>query len=148
MTKGKRLYLVTALAAACLLAAGIHTLEAKNGPAVPEGWTLSIPEGDPGDGKIVFMRMECYSCHTINIPGQKFPEGSGGTGPALTPGYSRLPAAYLAEAIIKAHSVVAAPGYELKAGQAGMGKYNHFLTVQELVDLVAFLKQMPGSDAK
>ena len=101
MTKGKRLYLVTALAAACLLAAGIHTLEAKDGPAVPEGWTFSIPEGDPGDGKIVFMRMECYSCHTINIPGQKFPEGSGGTGPALTPGYSRLPAAYLAQPLFR-----------------------------------------------
>jgi len=43
--------------------------------------------------------------------------------------------------IIKSHTVVAAPGYSVKEGRASMGEYNHFLTVQELVDLVAFLKQ-------
>jgi hypothetical protein len=147
MIDRKRLFLATTLAV-CLLAAGVPTLEASGVPKLPEGWTFSFPEGDPRDGKTVFMRMECYSCHTVSIPGEKLPDGTGGVGPALTPGYSKLPAAYLAEAIIKVHSVVAAPGYELKAGQAGMGKYNHFLTVQELVDLVAFLKRLPGSDAK
>ena len=84
-------------------------------PEVPESWTFTFPEGDPEDGKAVFMRMECYSCHAINVPGEKLPAESGGIGPALTPGYSKLPAAYLAESIIKAHTVVAAPGYELKA---------------------------------
>jgi hypothetical protein len=113
-------------------------------PEVPKAWTFTFPEGNPAAGKVVFMRMECYSCHAINLPGENLPADSGGIGPALTPGYSKLPAAYLAESVIKAHTVVAAPGYELKAGQAGMGKYNHFLTVQELIDLVAFLEHLPG----
>ncbi len=145
MTERKRVFLTAALAAALVSAAAIQTLEAQKVPEVPQGWTFSFPEGDSRDGKTVFMNMECYSCHAIAIPGEKLPTGSGNIGPALSPGYSKLPAAYLAEAIIKAHTIVAAPGYEPKAGQAGMGKYNHFLTVQELIDLVAFLKQLPGS---
>jgi len=55
------------------------------------------------------------------------------------------PQEYLAKSIIKAHTVVAAPGYVVKEGQAGMGKYNHFMTIQELVDLVAFLRTGTGS---
>ena len=114
---------------------------AANRPQVPPGWSFSLPDGNAKSGQAVFVQMECYSCHRIKIPGEAFPADSGGIGPDLTPGYAQLPKEYLAEAIIKAHTVVAAPGYEVKAGQAGMGKYNHFLTVQELTDLVAFLKQ-------
>lgn len=146
MTQRKGM-VTTALVAVFLAAMMIATAEAEV-PQVPESWTFTFPEGDPEDGKAVFMHMECFSCHAINVPGEKLPADSGGIGPALTPGYSKLPAAYLAESIIKAHTVVAAPGYELKAGQAGMGKYNHFLTVQELIDLVAFLKRLPGSEAE
>jgi len=53
---------------------------------------------------------------------------------------------YLVESIIKAHTVVAAPGYTVEEGKAAMGNYNHFMTIQEMIDLVAFLKQ--GTDGK
>lgn len=72
---------------------------------------------------------------------------SKGAGPDLK-GYAALPKEYLAESIVKSHTVVAAPGYTVKEGRAAMGEYNHFLTVQELVDLVAFLKQGAKSAAK
>jgi hypothetical protein len=36
----------------------------------------------------------------------------------------------------------------MKEGKAGMGNYNHFLTIQELIDLVAFLKHGPRAEAK
>ena len=94
------------------------------------------------------MTMQCYSCHAINIPGETLPSDAGGIGPDLTPGYSKLPAEYLAESIIKAHTVVAAPGYVVREGKAIMGNYNHFLMVQELIDRVAFLKHLPGSRAR
>ena len=83
----------------------------------------------------------------IDIPGEKLTVRSKGAGPDLN-GYSVLPKEYLAESIIKFHSVVAAPGYSVKEGRASMGEYNQFLTVQELVDLVAFLKQRTKSGAK
>jgi hypothetical protein len=112
-------------------------------PAVPKGWKFSLPDGDPKAGKTVFMNMQCYSCHSIQIPGEKLPAGSGAIGPELT-GYSDLPKEYLAESIIKAHTVVAAPGYTVKEGKASMGNYNHFMTIQEMIDIVAFLKQGLG----
>jgi sulfur-oxidizing protein SoxX len=110
-------------------------------PQVPPGWSFSLPDGNAKSGQTVFMKMECYSCHRITIPGETIPAKPAGIGPDLTSGYGRLPKEYLAEAIIKAHTVVAAPGYVMKDGLAGMGNYNHFLTVQELIDLVAFLKR-------
>jgi len=106
-----------------------------------------LPDGDANSGKTVFLNMKCYSCHAIEIPGEKLPPArSKGAGPALT-GYAVLPKEYLAESIIKFHTVVAAPGYAVKEGRAAMGEYNHFLSVQEVIDLVAFLKQgtkVPG----
>lgn len=109
-------------------------------PKVPQGWNFSLPEGDAKAGKTVFLNMKCYSCHTIEIPGEKLPPSrSKGAGPALT-GYAALPKEYLAESIIKPHTIVAAPGYALKEGRATMGEYNHLLSVQELIDIVAFLK--------
>jgi hypothetical protein len=112
-------------------------------PGVPKGWRFSFPDGDPKAGKTVFMNMQCYSCHAIQIPGEKLPAGAGSIGPELT-GYSALPKEYLAESIIKAHAVVAAPGYVVKEGKASMGNYNHFMTIQEMVDIVAFLKRGLG----
>jgi hypothetical protein len=110
-------------------------------PKVPQGWKLTFPDGDANAGKTVFINMKCYSCHAIEIHGEKLPPArSKGAGPTLN-GYAVLPKEYLAESIIKSHPVVAAPGYVVKEGRAAMGEYNHFLTVQELIDLVAFLKQ-------
>ena len=109
-------------------------------PKVPQGWKFTFPDGDAKAGKTVFLNMKCYSCHATEIPGEKLPPSrSRGAGPALT-GYSALPKEYLAESIIKPHTIVAAPGYKVKEGRAAMGEYNHFLSVQELIDLVAFLK--------
>jgi hypothetical protein len=50
--------------------------------------------------------------------------------------------------IREAHTIVAAPGYRVKEGKAAMGNYNHFLTIQELVNLVAFLKEGTKADGK
>jgi len=116
-------------------------------PKVPSGWKFSLPDGDARAGRTVFLNMKCYSCHAIEIPGEKLVMRSKGAGPELN-GYSVLPKESLAESIVKFHTVVAAPGYTVKEGRAAMGEYNHFLTVQELVDLVAFLKQGTKSGAK
>jgi len=138
---------------ACVLVISIATTNlawtagAPTPPKVPSGWKFSLPDGDRTAGKTVFLNMKCYSCHAIDIPGEKLTVRSKGAGPELN-GYSVLPKEYLAESIIKSHAVVAAPGYSVKEGRASMGEYNHFLAVQELVDLVAFLKQATKSGAK
>jgi hypothetical protein len=113
-------------------------------PSVPKGWKFSFPEGDHNAGKVVFMKMECYACHDVKLRRESLAK-FGDVGPDLS-GYSALPKEYLAESIIRAHTVVAAPGYTLKEGKPGMGNYNHFMTIQEMIDLVAFLKH--GIDGK
>ena len=137
---------LSVLFATCLLSTSIAVTSftgaasAPATPKVPQGWKFTFPDGDAKAGKTVFLNMKCYSCHAIEIPGEKLPPSrSKGAGPALT-GYAALPKEYLAESIIKPHTIVAAPGYTVKEGRAAMGEYNHFLTVQELIDLVAFLK--------
>jgi hypothetical protein len=116
-------------------------------PSVPKGWKFSFPEGNPETGKHLFVKMECYACHTIKLPKETLAAQPGKVGPELT-GYAVLPREYLASSIIQAHSVVAAPGYTVEKGKAAMGNYNHFLTVQELIDLVAFLKHGATTSAK
>jgi len=116
-------------------------------PKVPQGWKFTFPDGDAKAGKTVFLEMKCYSCHAIDIPGEKLSRRSRGAGPDLG-SYSALPKEYLAESIIKAHTVVAAPGYAVKEGRAAMGEYNHFLTIQQMIDLVAFLKDRTKNQGK
>jgi len=116
-------------------------------PKVPQNWKFTFPDGQPFAGKTVFLNMQCYACHAINIPGEKLPFRAKGIGPDLT-GYAGMPKEYLAESIIKAHTIVAAPGYTVKEGRVAMGEHNHFLTVQELIDLVAFLKHGAKAESK
>lgn len=127
------------LAIAFITVGGGWAAESPALPKIPHGWKFTFPDGLAPAGKTVFMRMQCYSCHTITIPGEKLPFRAKAIGPDLT-GYSVLSKEYLAESIIKAHTIVAAPGYTVKEGRAAMGVHNHFLTVQELIDLVAFLR--------
>jgi hypothetical protein len=113
-------------------------------PKVPDGWKFTMPDGDASAGKTLFFdRLACDSCHKLTGAGAPRKPGYGGKGPDLD-GYAVLPKEYLAEAIIEAHRVVAAPGYAVKEGGAAMGNYNHLLVVQELIDLVAFLRAPGG----
>jgi hypothetical protein len=139
--RGNSIIVVATYLLAISLAAAVVSWAAgaAAAPKVPKGWRFTFPDGDPKAGKAVFISMKCYSCHAIDIPGEKFTSRSRGAGPELT-GYSVLPKEYLAESIIKPHTFVAAPGYTVKEGRVAMGEYNHFLSIQELIDLVAFIK--------
>jgi mono/diheme cytochrome c family protein len=116
-------------------------------PSLPKGWSFSFPDGNHETGKQLFTKLECHACHTIKLAKESFAARPGNIGPELT-GYAVLPKEYLASSIIKAHTAVAAPGYTVKDGKAAMGNYNYFLTVQELIDLVAFLKHDATTPAK
>jgi hypothetical protein len=137
--KQKISYMLTLFLALSLSGTALAQKASPAKPSVPKGWTFSFPEGSQETGKQLFIKMECYACHTIKLPKESLAARPGNIGPELT-GYSVLPKEYLASSIIKAHPVVAAPGYTVKEGKAAMGNYNHFLTVQELIDLVAFLE--------
>jgi mono/diheme cytochrome c family protein len=137
------------LAAAALAVGALWLARAAAQPAAhgehgtPAGWTLSWPAGDPGRGRAAFVRFECHSCHEIR--GERFPTPSepGRLGPELSAMGPLHEAAYFVEAIVNPNAVVdRGRGYEAADGTSKMPSYNDSLTVQELIDLVAYLKTL------
>ena len=124
-----------------------------HGPAVasaagmPTNWRFTLPAGRASAGEQVFVRMECYSCHTV--AGKRFGKpgaNPGGIGPDLTADYAKLPREYLAESIVNfdrfaAHGQLKR-SYLADDGTSRMGDYNDLLSIRELVDLVEFVKSI------
>jgi mono/diheme cytochrome c family protein len=105
----------------------------------PEGWKFTWPTGDPVKGREVFVKLECYSCHEVT--GETFPVPSEAVGPELSMMAPLHDKEYFAEAIIHPNAVIQkGRGYEATDGSSKMPSYNDLLTVQELIDLVAYVK--------
>jgi mono/diheme cytochrome c family protein len=114
-------------------------------PRLPRSWRFVLPPGTVAAGEQVFVKMECYSCHTV--AGKRFgdpAQNPGGIGPDLTAAHARLPREYLAESVVNFERYIAygqyKKGYVAADGTSRMGGYNELLTVRELLDLVEFLK--------
>lgn len=113
----------------------------------PGGWRFTWPKGDPARGREVFVRYECYSCHEVR--GERFPGPSdaANTGPELSVMGPLHEPEYFAESIINPNAVIeAGKGYQAPDGSSKMPSYNDTITVQEVVDLVAYLRALrpPG----
>jgi mono/diheme cytochrome c family protein len=119
----------------------------EHGP--PEGWKFTFPKGgDPARGRAVFVRFECFSCHQVK--GETFPppDPSATVGPELSAMAGSHPPEFFAESIINPDAVIdPGQGYEAPDGSSKMPSFNEDLTVQELVDLVAYLLNLKPSTA-
>jgi putative copper export protein/mono/diheme cytochrome c family protein len=114
----------------------MDALHASGG--VPPGWLFTPPPGDPARGRVVYGRLQCYACHTIE--GESFPRPTG-AGPDLTAMGAHHPAGYLAESILNPNAVIVeGPGYTGPDGRSTMPDYRDSLSVADLVDLVAYLR--------
>jgi mono/diheme cytochrome c family protein len=113
----------------------------------PAGWTFTWPQGDPLKGRAVFVKLECYSCHAVK--GEHFPDPSGDIGPELSAMGPLHDAEYFAESIINPNAVIEkGKGYEASDGSSKMPSYNELMTVQEVIDLVGYLRGLkppPGA---
>jgi len=114
-------------------------------PQLPRHWRFALPPGTAPAGEQVFVKMECYSCHTV--AGKRFGDPSqnpGGIGPDLTAAHARLPREYLAESVVNFERYIAhgqhRRRYVAADGTSRMGDYNELLTVRDLLDLVEFLR--------
>lgn len=115
---------------------------------VPPGWKFVLPQGDAAKGREAFVQLECYKCHAVK--GERFPPSGGdaqSVGPELTGMGDRHPAEYLAESILAPNAVIiAGPGFTGADGRSIMPSYADALSVAQLVDLVAYLKSLTGSE--
>ena len=117
----------------------------------PKDWKFTWPKGDPAKGRAVFVKLECYSCHEVR--GEKFPAPTekGKVGPELSAMGPLHETDYFAEAVINPSAVIEkGKGYQAPDGSSKMPSLNDSMTVQEAIDLVAFLrslKPVPGMPA-
>ncbi len=118
----------------------------------PEGWKLTWPAGDPARGREVFVKLECFSCHEVK--GEQFPRPNAGlepgkVGPELSFMAPLHLAEYFAEAIVNPSAVIEeGKGYRAPDGKSKMPSYNDLITVQEVIDLVAYLKGLKGTGSR
>jgi mono/diheme cytochrome c family protein len=115
---------------------------------IPPGWRFALPPGEPGAGREVFAKLECYKCHEVK--GEQFDAGArqvGDVGPELSGMGGHHPAEYFAESILNPNAViVTGPGYTGPDGRSVMPDYRDSLTVSELLDLVAYLRSLTAPD--
>lgn len=131
-----------------------HEQPVKQPPrlAIPPRWRFTIPAGDHHAGRQVFIDFECFKCHEVlneDFPAPKVEQGN--VGPALSGMGAMHPAEYFAETIIDPnasatwrikHHKDEDKGYLGPDGKSKMPSYNDTMTVQQLIDLVAYLKSL------
>jgi putative copper resistance protein D len=106
----------------------------------PRGWSFTPPTGDAARGRQVFVRSGCFACHAV--AGEQFPPSSG-VGPDLTGAGEHHPAGYLLESVINPNAVIVqGPGYTGPDGLSIMPSYADRLAVQEVLDLVTYLRAL------
>jgi sulfur-oxidizing protein SoxX len=108
------------------------------------GSGFRLPDGDANQGREVFLYMQCNQCHTIaetELPTIPFAEPAyvelGGR-VATVKTYGDL----VTSIINPSHRLAAGYAKEKVSedGKSNMYTYNRHMTVQELIDLVAFLQ--------
>lgn len=109
----------------------------------PRGF--SLPEGDPQEGREAFLELGCNACHTVSGVELPAPEVAGpvsvelGGGVTVVETYGQL----VTSIINPSHRV--APRLDRaevvdQEGESMMPSFNQQLSVQDLIDLVAFLQ--------
>ncbi len=111
------------------------------GHRTPPGWRFTWPKGDPAKGREAFTKFECYRCHEVR--GEKFsaPTEKGKMGPELSQMGPLHEPEYFAEAILNPNVVIEkGKDYQGPDGSSKMPSFNDSMTVQEAIDLVAYLR--------
>ncbi len=105
---------------------------------------FALPAGDAEAGRQAFIDLQCYDCHTVKD--EAFPKA-----PGMEPPYVELGGqvarvktyGQLVTAIINpSHKLAKGYAEQLVAvdGESKMAFYNHYMTVQQLIDIVTFLQ--------
>ena len=123
------------------------------GHGMTTGWKFTLPQGDPNQGRKIFVELECYKCHEIK--GETFPavaKGEKGVGPELSLMAGMHPVEFFAESIMNPNAVTdpaaKEKGYLGEDGKSKMPNYNDILTVKQVVDLAAYLASLKGQERK
>lgn len=98
-----------------------------------------LPIGDVDEGRKAFTKFKCHTCHSVYFDRSLPQPVVEKLAPVLgDPRRLHMPGEF-ADAIVSPSRHIV-PGFELKdQKQSRMGKFSQVMTVQELVDIVAYL---------
>ena len=109
----------------------------------PRGWKFTLPAGDAARGKEVFVEAGCFKCHVVQDAGMPDAGSDKRPGPELTGMGAHHPVEYFAESILNPNAVIlTGPGFTGTDGLSIMPSYADSLSVQQLLDVVAFVKSL------
>jgi cytochrome c553 len=115
----------------------------------PSGWKFTLPKGDASRGRAAFEKFECFKCHEVQ--GEKFPAPTdqSNAGPELANMSAHHPPEFFAESVVNPGAVIDR-AYAAPDGSSKMPSFNDSMTVQEVIDLVAYLTALkpPASEHK
>lgn len=105
---------------------------------------LTLPEGNPIEGRQTFKDLKCNSCHRISSDIEMAGPVAKAGAPDLGIKQSRYRPSYLADSIVFPSHVVLTPEgrFDHFAKSSRMGDFSDTLTVRQLADIVAYLKQL------
>ena len=103
-----------------------------------------LPDGNADAGRAAFVALQCYGCH--RIVGEVFPDGGSSERFEVTLGGTASRVGTYGELVTSiinpSHKL--APGYPTEMisenGLSKMRMYNDEMTVQQLIDIVAYLQ--------
>lgn len=98
--------------------------------------------GDPIAGRRAYLALKCNTCHTVaGEPGGTKPPRL--PGPQLGRSLALQSPEQIADLIVAPrHAISKKSGPWLGAAGSNMGDYAHIMTVQQLMDLVAYLRSL------
>ena len=128
-----------------LSATGIAMILAGCDAGAKSSKGFRLPDGDPAKGKAAFVALQCHTCHTV-AGETELPAPSGSVkAPVLIGGEVVKVKTYgeLVTAIIHpSHNL--SPSLQKEWMEQGklspMGSFNHLMTVEQMIDLVAYLQ--------
>ena len=105
---------------------------------------LTLPEGNPIEGRQAFKDLKCNSCHRISSDIEMAGPVAKAGAPDLGLKQSRYRPSYLADAIVfPSHTVRRPDGrFEPLSKSSHMGDFSDTLTVRQLANIVVYLKQL------
>jgi Cu/Ag efflux protein CusF len=109
----------------------------------PIGWRFTMPKGDAAKGRAVFEKFECHYCHEVR--GENFPSPTENA-PELSQMGGLHPVEFFAESIMNPNAVVPKI-YREADGKSPMTNFAEKMTVQELIDVSAYVAALKTKDA-
>jgi Cu/Ag efflux protein CusF len=109
----------------------------------PIGWRFTMPKGDAAKGRAVFEKFECHYCHEVR--GENFPSPTENA-PELSQMGGLHPVEFFAESIMNPNAVVPRT-YRESDGKSPMTNFAEKMTVQELIDVSAYVASLKNKDA-